>query len=229
MKRSNIITLVALISLITSLSLPGLSEVTLAQRTSARRSAGSVTIPVDTVFRLKLNRSLSSRTAKVGDTFTAKVTAPVTVGSVIAVPEGSTVYGRVTTVTKAARRQNGTIGVSFYKLELPSKRTYQIYGSLTSLEGGKGGEGDVGKEGEVKGKSTRKRDVIFIGGGAGVGAIIGAAAGGGKGAGIGAAIGAGAGVAGALLSKGHEAEVASGTEIGMALDRALTVSTGSGQ
>ncbi len=183
-----------------------------------------VTIPADTVFRLRLNQGLSSKTAKVGDKFTAEVTGPVVVGDVVAVPVGSTVYGRVTTVTKAARRQNGTIGVSFYTLKLTSGKMYKIYGSLVSLEDEKGREKGVGDEGEVKGKSTTKRNVVFIGGGAGAGAAIGAIAGGGKGAGIGAAIGAGAGVAGALLSKGNEAEVVSGTEVGMALDQAVKVS-----
>ena len=64
---------------------------------------------------------------------------------------------------------------------------------------------------------------MFIGGGAGAGAIIGAAAGGGKGAGIGARVGTGLGTAGSLLSKGNEAEVPSGTEIGMMLDKELTI------
>jgi type IV secretion system protein VirB10 len=182
-----------------------------------------VTIPSDTLFKLKLNTGLSSRTAQKGDTFTAKVIAPVTVGHDIAVPEGSVVYGHVTSVTKAARRKNGEIAVTFDKLELASKRTYEVLGSLASLEDEKGEKREVGEEGEVKGKSTTKRNVVFIGGGAGVGAAIGAAAGGGKGAGIGAAIGAGVGAAGALLSKGNEVEVASGTEIGMVLDKALTV------
>ncbi|MBI3951680.1 MAG: hypothetical protein HY314_14620 [Acidobacteria bacterium] len=214
-----LLTLVALIPLITSLT-----HLAAAERASQRKS---VTIPADTVFRVRLNHNLTSRTAKVGDTFTATVTAPVAVGHLVAVPEGSTVHGRITSVTKAARRKNGTIAVTFYKLELPSRRTHQIYGSLVSLEEPKGGE--VGEEGEVKGKSTTKRNVVFIGGGAGVGAAIGAAAGGGKGAGIGAAIGAGAGVAGALLTKGHEAEVDSGTEFGMALDRAVTVAVNAGR
>ncbi|MEW6212434.1 MAG: hypothetical protein AB1631_29175, partial [Acidobacteriota bacterium] len=59
------------------------------------------------------------------------------------------------------------------------------------------------------------------GGGVG-GAILGGAIGGGKGAAIGAAIGAGAGVAGALLSKGKEAEVRRGTEISMMTTRPIT-------
>ena len=81
----------------------------------------------------------------------------------------------------------------------------------------------MGQEGEVEGKSTTKRNVVFIGGGAGAGALIGAVAGGGKGAGIGAAVGAGLGTLGALVSKGNDVEVASGTEVAMSLDREVTV------
>ncbi|MCS6818190.1 MAG: hypothetical protein N0A16_03540 [Blastocatellia bacterium] len=182
---------------------------------------GSVRVPVDTLFRLRLRQGLSSRTAQKGDTFMAEVIAPVVVGDVVAVPVGSIVTGRVTSVTRAARRRSGTIAVTFEELQLPSGQKYKIYGSLASLETPEGEKRQVGEEGEVKGGSSIKRDVVFIGGGAGVGAVIGAAAGGGKGAGIGAAVGAGLGTAAALLRKGAEVEVPSGTEIGMVLDREL--------
>lgn len=181
----------------------------------------SVRVPVDTLFRLRLRQGLSSRTAQKGDIFMAEVIAPVVVGDVVAVPVGSLVTGRVTSVTRAARRRSGTIAVSFEELQLPSGRKYKIYGSLASLETPEGEKRQVGEEGEVKGGSSIKRDVVFIGGGAGVGAVIGAAAGGGKGAGVGAAVGAGLGTAAALLRKGAEVEVPSGTEIGMVLDREL--------
>ena len=54
-------------------------------------------------------------------------------------------------------------------------------------------------------------------------ALIGAVAGGGKGAGIGAAVGAGLGTLGALVSKGNDVEVSSGTEVAMSLDREVTI------
>jgi hypothetical protein len=75
----------------------------------------------------------------------------------------------------------------------------------------------------LAGKSTKKRDVVFIGGGAGAGALIGAIAGGGKGAAIGGAVGAGLGALGTLLSEGNEVEVASGTEIMMIFDREVSL------
>ncbi len=100
--------------------------------------------------------------------------------------------------------------MAFYELELPTKEKIEIHGSLTSLEDEKGKTHELGQEGEVEGKSTTKRNVVFIGGGAGAGALVGAVAGGGKGAGIGAAVGAGVGTLGALMSKGERCPVTSG-------------------
>lgn len=204
----------------------GKSEPALLTRdTKAAHASASdtVKIPADTVFRLRMGQGISSRTAQKGDTFTTNVMAPVVIGDVVAVPEGSVVRGRITEVTRAERRSNGAIAVAFYELELPTNRKAEIYGSLTSLDNVKGERREVGPEGEVEGKSTTKRDVVFIGGGAGVGAAIGAVTGGGKGAGIGAAIGAGLGTLGTLLSEGNEVEVASGTDIVMALDREVNL------
>jgi len=67
------------------------------------------------------------------------------------------------------------------------------------------------------GGSSFKRNVYFIGGGAGAGAVIGAIAGGGKGAGIGAGAGAVAGLLLSALNKGHDVEIPAGTEFGMEL------------
>jgi hypothetical protein len=182
-----------------------------------------IAVPADTVVQLLLNQGLSSRVAQKGDTFTASVTAPVVVDNTVVIPEGSTVHGRVTEVLRAERRQNGSVAVAFYELELPTKEKIEIHGSLASLEDEKGEKRDVGQEGEVEGKSTAKRNVAFIGGGAGAGALVGAVAGGGKGAGIGAAVGAGVGTLGALMTKGNDVQVASGTEIAMALDREVSL------
>jgi hypothetical protein len=179
-------------------------------------------VPADTVVQLLLNQGLSSRTAQKGDTFTARVSAPVVVDNTVVIPEGSTVHGRVTEVLRAERRQNGSVAVAFYEVELPNKEKIEIHGSLASLEDEKGEKQAVGQEGEVEGKSTTKRNVAFIGGGAGAGALVGAVTGGGKGAGIGAAVGAGVGTLGALMSKGNDVQVASGTEIAMALDKEVS-------
>lgn len=179
------------------------------------------TVPADTIIRVRLNEQLSSRTARIGDRFSANVTEPVHAGAgVEVIPVGSKVWGRVTSVKRAERRSPGTILVAFNSVALPSGKTYPINGSLTSLQAD---DINADNEGSVKGGSNRKRDVVFIGGGAATGAIIGAIAGGGKGAGIGAIIGGALGTGARVYEKEKEAEVKSGTEFGVILNRNVTL------
>ena len=180
------------------------------------------TVPADTVIRVRMDTELNSRSARVGDRFSTTVTEPVYGGGsgVDVIPVGSKVWGRVSSVRRAQRRTPGTITVGFNQVELPSGVRHTMNGSLTSLQ-----TDDVNSdnEGTVSGRGNRKRDAVFIGGGAATGAIIGAIAGGGKGALIGGIIGAGAGLLGSKLKKGHEVKVKSGTEFGVILNRAVSL------
>lgn len=173
------------------------------------------------VLRVRMNQTISSETARVGDQFSTTVVDPVYSGGVEVIPAGSIVSGRVTTVDRASRKsKSGSIGVHFVAVRLPTGITRPLNGDLADLSGG---EMNSDNEGEVSGSSATKRNVVFIGGGAATGALIGAIAGGGKGAGIGALIGGGLGTAGALFSKGHEAVVKSGTEFGVILNQTLSL------
>ena len=173
------------------------------------------------IIRVRMDNELSSENARVGQRFTTTVVDPVYGGGVEVIPAGSKITGRVTEVKRAGRRsQAGTMSVEFTSLSLPNNAIYTINGALTETERG---SVNVDNESQVGGRSSTKRNVIFIGGGAGTGAAIGAIAGGGKGAGIGAGVGAGLGVAGALLSRGDEAKVRAGTEFGVILNRSIAL------
>lgn len=193
-----------------------------ARRPAARRVVvPTYTVAANTVIRVRLNEQLSSKTARVGDRFSANVTEPVYASSgVQVVPTGSRVWGRVTSVRRSGRRTPGQILVAFNQVELPNGVSYPINGSLSSLQ-----TDDVNSdnEGSVKGTSNRKRDAVFIGGGAATGAVIGAIAGGGKGAGIGALIGGALGTGARVYEKEQEAEVKSGTEFGVILNRNVSM------
>ena len=179
------------------------------------------TVPADTVIRARMDAQLSSKTARVGDRFTATITEPVYAGSgVEVVPVGGKVLGRVTSVKRAGRRSPGTINVSFYQIEQPSGSRQAINGSLTTLQTD---DVNADNEGGVSGKDTRKRDAVFIGGGAVTGAIIGGIAGGGKGAAIGTILGGALGTGARVYEKEEEAEVKSGTEFGVILNRAVSL------
>lgn len=199
---------------------PRMRRGTRAVRTTPQRIA-HYTVPADTIIRVRMDSELNSKTARVGDRFSATVTEPVYGGNgVEVVPVGSQVWGRVTAVKRAGRRTPGNISVSFNQVELPSNTRYAINGSLASQDADDVNDDD---EGTVEGKSQRKRDAVFIGGGAATGAIIGAIAGGGKGAAIGAIIGGGLGTAGRVYEKEGEAEVESGTEFGVILNRSVSL------
>jgi hypothetical protein len=180
------------------------------------------TVPADTVMRARMDTALSSETARTGDRFSATITEPVYGGEsgVEVIPVGSKVWGRVTTVKRAGRRSPGQITVTFNQVQLPNGTRPAINGSLSSLQAD---DVNADNEGTVAGRGNRKRDAVFIGGGAATGAIIGAIAGGGKGAAIGAILGGGLGTGARVYEREEEAEVRSGTEFGVILNRAITL------
>jgi hypothetical protein len=212
----------------------GVADVSFAQRRRTRRTTRRATtrnttppvryytVPANTVLRVRMDAPLSSKTARTGDRFSASVTEPVYGGEsgVEVVPVGSKVWGRVTTVKRAGRRSPGQITVSFYQLQLPNGTRPVINGSLSSLQAD---DVNADNEGTVAGRGNRKRDAVFIGGGAATGAIIGAIAGGGKGAAIGAILGGGLGTGARVYEREEDAEVKSGTEFGVVLNRSVSL------
>lgn len=141
-------------------------------------------IPAGTHIAVTIQQALGSKISQPGDTFTATVAAPITVGGTTVIRAGARASGTVVDAKALGRFK----GQAILQLRLDTVRasgaTYQIRSStLERVEGGKG-----------------KRTAGLVGGGAGLGAIIGGVAGGGKGALIGGLVGAGAGTAGAGLT-----------------------------
>lgn len=179
------------------------------------------TVPADTIIRVRINDALNSGTARVGDRFSANVVEPVYAGAgTEVIPVGSKVWGQVTLVNRAQKRKPGNITVSFVSVEMPNGTSYVINGSLATLQAD---NVNADNEGTVKGGSNTKRDAVFIGGGAAGGAIIGGIAGGGKGAVIGGILGGALGTGARVLENEKEAEVKSGTEFGVILNRSVSL------
>ncbi|MEK6301028.1 MAG: peptidoglycan-binding protein [Acidobacteriota bacterium] len=205
--------------------LAGMSSRAAAQDSRPRygspQTGRGLTIPEDTVIAVQLNATLTSRTAHVGDKFTATVTVPVYVDGATVIPAGSIIEGRITQVTPAKRMsRSGSIAVDFDDVVLPDGSAIRLVGVLTSDDSRT--RRRIDDEGRVSADGD-SRKVVFIGGGGALGAILGGIAGGGKGAALGGIFGAGAGVASVLLSKGEEAVVPSGTPFGVQLKQPLTI------
>lgn len=182
------------------------------------------TLPADTVLSVQMSTTLSSRTSRVGDKFTATVTVPVYVNGQTVIPAGTIVEGRVTQVTPAKRmNRSGTIGIDFDDIVFPSGSRVGLVGSLTSSDPET--RRHIDDESRVSGEGN-KRPAVFIGGGGAIGAVLGGIAGGGKGAVLGGVAGAGAGVAAVLLAKGEEAQVPAGTPFGIQLKQSLIITEG---
>lgn len=143
-----------------------------------------ITLPDRTAISVQLDQTLASDRNTSGDRFDARVYEPIVLDGKTVVPEGARVTGRVVYARKAGRLR----GVARLQLALASMEVNgQTYELQTSSSYHRGGNHD-------------KRNLAFIGGGAGGGMLIGAIAGGGKGALIGGPIGAGVGVATAYFT-----------------------------
>ena len=179
-------------------------------------------VDAGTRFRARINTTLNSKTARVGQSFTATVTEPVySDNGVLVVPAGSTLRGRVDAVTPASKGgKPGTLDLRFTQLRTPVGTTRVINGQLTDLDAD---DARSDSEGTARGDRMKHRKLIFIGGGGAGGAVLGGAIGGGKGALIGGLLGAGAGFLGDRFTKGENAEVRSGTEFGVYLNQRISL------
>ena len=141
----------------------------------------TLTVQPGTDIRVRINESINSKTANVGDPFTGELTADLTTRS------GDVVFPKLTQVSGSvvsAKGQGRFKGAGVLAIELGAINGHPV----------------VASEYVVSKKGKGKRSAALIGGGAGGGALIGGLAGGGKGALIGGLIGGGAGTAGAAFT-----------------------------
>ena len=165
-------------------------------------------------FDIAATDTISSRTAKVGDSFTARVVEDVknAAGQVV-IPAGAQVNGKITEVKPAPNpRTPGTLTLDVASVTVGGK-TYPIDAHVDSLET------------IHKGRGVTSGDAAKVGAGAAAGAILGRVIGGNsKGTVIGGIVGAAAGAGVASTTKDSDIVLPAGAHIIIRLTKELTVS-----
>ena len=164
-------------------------------------------VPADTVIAVVLDQSISSKTSKSGDKFTATVESPVEIDGKVSIPKGARADGIVKDAKAAGHFKGGaTLALELTSITVNGK-DHEVQTSAAAMSS--------------KGKG--KRTAAMVGGGAAGGAAIGAVAGGGKGAAIGALIGAAAGTGGAGLTGNRDITLTAETPLDFKLLQPVSI------
>ena len=166
-----------------------------------------VTVPSGTVFPVRLNDTIDSATAQVGDTFHATLDAPIAVDGDVVIPAHYDVEGHVVN----AQASGKFAGRALLALQLDRIKVGDKYYNVQTDE--------FKQETGARGKNTAEK----VGGGAIAGAILGGLLGGGKGAAIGSVAGAGAGGGVQAASKKPDIKLSSEKVLTFTLQAPVTV------
>ncbi len=184
-----------------------------------------VIAPAGSRFQASIVSTLSSEINQIGDVVSASVSSPLVVGSDVVIPAGSQIIGQVINVIPAARFMAGAGGqleIRFTSIQTSDGQRYPLSASVDTTQFKLDAETGGSRLAQGVGKAA-----VGAGVGAALGTALGAISGGkkgvGKGAWSGAAIGGGLGTLGAVVGKGSELVIRSGTQVPILLDQQLQI------
>jgi len=172
-----------------------------------------LTLAAGTRVAMAASDTITTRTAKAGDAFSASVSQDVKDASGrVVIPAGATVSGTIAAAEPAPNpNSSGRIELSITSVSVRGA-SYAIDASVVALDT------------VMKGRGVTKADAAKVGGGAVAGAIVGKLLGKNtKGALIGGAVGAAAGAAAARASRDIDVVIPKGAAITIKLNKPLTV------
>lgn len=195
---------------------------TTAKKAVRPARAATIQVPSGTRIPLVLENAISTRTAHAGDPVYFETLYPILADGRIVIPAGSYMSGEVIAAKRPGRiHGRGKLVLKLTQLILPNGYTVSLAGMPSDV--GTGGGEQMGKEGEIKGPTSRAADAGVIIRSTVYGAAIGAAAGGATGAKSGLGAGALAGLLGVLLTRGPDAVMPRGTTMDVVLDHPITL------
>jgi hypothetical protein len=171
-----------------------------------RRDPVSLNIPNDTQLRISLTSQIDTKTARVGDRFTAKVVTPASY-------ENATVEGHIASLNKSGRVSGKTeLGLTFDTITLEDGRKGRLEAQLERIIESETVK-KVDEEGNIESGNRTKDSQVRGGVGAAAGAVIGGIAGGVKGALLGMILGGAAGVGTVAIEGNKDLILEPGTEM----------------
>lgn len=188
-------------------------------------TAPAAEIPQGAHVLLRMENSVSTRTAQPGDYVYLRTASPISAAGKIIVPAGSYVQGVVAHSRRSGRvTGRAQLAIRLETLTLPQGQVVKFSPHLGSVDSGESGQKVAGPENAVEQPPTRGQDAARIAILAGSGAALGGLADQGwKGAGIGAGAGGAVGLATVLLTRGKEVELRQGSTLDVVFDRPVTI------
>src|ERR1700675_640450 len=183
----------------------------------------TIIVPAGTKVPLVLKHAVSTKNAQVGDNLYLESTFPVVQNDRMVIPPGTYVQGVVTAVKRPGRvKGRAELLIHFTTMIFPNGYTVSFPGALDNVPGAES-QKVKDKEGTIQADSTKGKDVATVASTTATGTLVGGLRGGGKGAGIGAGLGGATGLLIAMLTRGNEVRLESGTGVEMVLERPLTL------
>lgn len=179
-------------------------------------SGSKLRVPAGTEIRIRMKEPLTTRTHKIGDTFSARVIQAIDAGKGTAIPKGAEVRGSISQLVRAGRiRGRARMNLHFKELRFGDGRVVPLDAQVASMvEPRKTRKSSApDEEGTLVEPGEKGRDAGKLGASSAIGALIGLIGGGKEGVAVGAAAGAAVGAAGILVTRGRDIVIPVGTEM----------------